>query len=496
MVIGQVAIHYYGRLAAKQGWCFDSTYDHKDETGESIPFSFVLGSAKFASNVSGEWDGFGADFSKHGEPIELPEYVVPEAFREWEVKVFDWQTQCPTLAHDDNTFSFMYKFIRLLPTVGCEADAATRYSIDERNISDDSVSAFVYQSTGCYVAIWSNNSTNGNNNPCLSWEVEHCLIDPRDKESRLRIVQVVRLQDSKLVLQNIKVFCEHWYGPFRNGEQLGGCAIQDSAFASTQALDPAQVIGVWEGKHAISSFDHAPQVLSCCDRKMTNDSQVQGTATTVAATSTATTSRTNAPPAIAPAEKPEKFTEVPEGTSEQERFVIVEAWKLSDFLCRNYILSGFQDDLYNVYSGTKTAKELWGALERKYKTEDVGTKMFFVARFLKYKMIESKSVVSQVQELQVIIHDLLAEGMILANTFVKQFENVLSIHITFIVGLIVNETFQVAAIIEKLPPILKNFKNYLKHKRKEMSVEDLIVKLRGKKVKRKFFNEWSKYCRR
>ncbi|XP_016565635.2 uncharacterized protein LOC107863941 [Capsicum annuum] len=98
--------------------------------------------------------------------------------------------------------------------------------------------------------------------------------------------------------------------------------------------------------------------------------------------------------------------------------------------------------------------------------------MFFVARFLKYKMIESKSVVSQVQELQVIIHDLLAEG------------------------LIVNETFQVAAIIEKLPPILKNFKNYLKHKRKEMSVEDLIVKLRGKKVKRKFFNEWSKYCRR
>lgn len=45
-VIGQVAIHYYGRLAAKQGWRFDSTYDHKDETGEPIPFSFVLGSGK------------------------------------------------------------------------------------------------------------------------------------------------------------------------------------------------------------------------------------------------------------------------------------------------------------------------------------------------------------------------------------------------------------------------------------------------------------------
>ncbi|PHU06076.1 hypothetical protein BC332_26898 [Capsicum chinense] len=96
---------------------------------------------------------------------------------------------------------------------------------------------------------------------------------------------------------------------------------------------------------------------------------------------------------------------------------------LAKTLLRNYILSGLQDDLYNVYSGTKTSKE-------------------------------RKSVVSQVQELQVIIQDLLAEG------------------------LIVNDAFQVAAIVEKLPPLWKDFKNYLKHKRKEMTVEDLIVRLR------------------
>ncbi|KAL7229432.1 hypothetical protein ACSBR2_008025 [Camellia fascicularis] len=47
----QVAIHYYGRLAAKQGWRFDSTYDHKDETGESIPFVFILGSGKVISGI-------------------------------------------------------------------------------------------------------------------------------------------------------------------------------------------------------------------------------------------------------------------------------------------------------------------------------------------------------------------------------------------------------------------------------------------------------------
>ena len=34
--------------------------------------------------------------------------------------------------------------------------------------------------------------------------------------------------------------------------------------------------------------------------------------------------------------------------------------------------------------------------------------------------------------------------------------------------MVVNEAFQVDAMIEKLPPLLNNFKNYLKHKRKEM----------------------------
>ncbi|KDO77473.1 hypothetical protein CISIN_1g026149mg [Citrus sinensis] len=47
----QVAIHYYGRLAAKQGWRFDSTYDHKDQSGEPIPFLFILGSGKVIPGI-------------------------------------------------------------------------------------------------------------------------------------------------------------------------------------------------------------------------------------------------------------------------------------------------------------------------------------------------------------------------------------------------------------------------------------------------------------
>ena len=41
-----------------------------------------------------------------------------------------------------------------------------------------------------------------------------------------------------------------------------------------------------------------------------------------------------------------------------------------------------------------------------------------------------------------------------------------------------SETFQVSTIIEKLPPTWKDFKNHLKHKRKEMNIKDLTIRLR------------------
>ncbi|XP_061376162.1 uncharacterized protein LOC133318193 isoform X2 [Gastrolobium bilobum] len=208
----------------------------------------IEGWLQFAERVSGEWDGFGADFSNEGKAIELPQSVVPEAYREWEVKVFDWQTQCPTLAEPEDHV-LEYKSIQLLPTVGCEADAATRYSVDERKVGreNNAVTAFAYQSSGSYVAIWQKEDN--------LLELEYCLISPQDFESRVRIIQFIHvLSNTKMVLQNIRVFREHWYGPFKNGEQLGGCAIRDSAFASTAPMTASEVVGIWQGSKAVATF--------------------------------------------------------------------------------------------------------------------------------------------------------------------------------------------------------------------------------------------------
>ena len=77
-----------------------------------------------------------------------------------------------------------------------------------------------------------------------------------------------------------------------------------------------------------------------------------------------------------------------------------------DFLCRNYILNGLDDSLYNVYSPIITAKKLWASLDKKYKTEDDGTKKFIVGQFLEYKMVDSMTVISQMQEFQLILHEI------------------------------------------------------------------------------------------
>ena len=77
----------------------------------------------------------------------------------------------------------------------------------------------------------------------------------------------------------------------------------------------------------------------------------------------------------------------------------MEAWKHADFLCRNYLLNGLVNTLYNVYCAFNTTRELWESLDKKYKTENAGLKKFVVGKFLDYKMFDSKTVISQVQDL-------------------------------------------------------------------------------------------------
>ncbi|GJS60297.1 retrovirus-related pol polyprotein from transposon TNT 1-94 [Tanacetum coccineum] len=120
---------------------------------------------------------------------------------------------------------------------------------------------------------------------------------------------------------------------------------------------------------------------------------------------------------------------------------------------QNYILNALDDSLYDIYSTFATAREIWKSLEKKYRTQVACSKKFVVGKFLNFKMNDAKPIVKQVEELQIILHEMEVEGM----------------------G--INSNFLVGSIIEKLPQSWKNFKLYLKHLTDDMSFEQLGLKI-------------------
>ncbi|KAL1222310.1 hypothetical protein V5N11_012777 [Cardamine amara subsp. amara] len=151
---------------------------------------------------------------------------------------------------------------------------------------------------------------------------------------------------------------------------------------------------------------------------------------------------------------------LPEGNTDPCALASVHAWEHGDFLCKGYIQNSLSDQLFKVYENAETSKDLWDTLDKKYRIEDSGTQKFTVAKFMQYQMVDSRPLMEQVEELQMLLHDIYAEGMRLC------------------------ETYQGCCIIEKLPPGWRDFKNYLRLKKKKMSLEDLTVRLRVESTNR------------
>ncbi|KAL6547209.1 hypothetical protein OROMI_022930 [Orobanche minor] len=122
-------------------------------------------------------------------------------------------------------------------------------------------------------------------------------------------------------------------------------------------------------------------------------------------------------------------------------------WENNDYICRGHILNGMSDSLFDVYQNLESAKELWDSLEAKYMAEDASSKKFLVGNFINYKMVDSRPVMEQYNELLRILGQF------------AQYE------------MKMNESISVSSIIDKLPPSWREFKNNLKHKEELTLVE-------------------------
>ena len=56
------------------------------------------------------------------------------------------------------------------------------------------------------------------------------------------------------------------------------------------------------------------------------------------------------------------------------------------------ILNTLSDCLYDLYTSMKSPKDIWNALEAKYKTEKIGTNKFIIQKYFDYKMLDNISV--------------------------------------------------------------------------------------------------------
>ncbi|XP_050916217.1 uncharacterized protein LOC127131337 [Lathyrus oleraceus] len=128
--------------------------------------------------------------------------------------------------------------------------------------------------------------------------------------------------------------------------------------------------------------------------------------------------------------------------------------KEDELLCRGHILNTLSDRLYDLYTNTASAKEIWNALEFKFKVEEEGTKKFLISKYFDFKMLDSKPILAQVHELQVLVNKIKA------------------------VKIDIPEAFQVGAIIAKLPPSWKGYRKKLLHSSEVFSLEKLQKHLR------------------
>jgi hypothetical protein len=110
---------------------------------------------------------------------------------------------------------------------------------------------------------------------------------------------------------------------------------------------------------------------------------------------------------------------------------------------------------------------MWGALEQRYGVSDAGSELYVMEQFRDYRMFDDRSVVEQAHEIQALVKDLEMHGCELPDKFVA------------------------GCMIAKLPPSWTESATYLKHKRREFDVTQLIGtldvedKARAKDVKGK-----------
>ena len=91
---------------------------------------------------------------------------------------------------------------------------------------------------------------------------------------------------------------------------------------------------------------------------------------------------------------------------------------MNNYHCVNRILTTLNEKLYDIYCHMTSAKELWKILEDKYGQLDPGQKRFKASDFIKYKMVENKSIIEQLNKFELMVEQLRSSGVTLDENYI------------------------------------------------------------------------------
>ena len=137
-----------------------------------------------------------------------------------------------------------------------------------------------------------------------------------------------------------------------------------------------------------------------------------------------------------------------------------KTWTANNKICRYTILSALSCNLYDIYYTYKNAYEIWNLLSKKYIIEEAGSQQYFIGDFLHFRMVDNKPITNQIHDYHRLVDNLKNEGIILPARFLA------------------------GCLIEKLPESWNDYIKTAKHKKKHMSLEDVIVHIKIEKQNR------------
>ncbi|XP_021737331.1 uncharacterized protein LOC110703861 [Chenopodium quinoa] len=119
-------------------------------------------------------------------------------------------------------------------------------------------------------------------------------------------------------------------------------------------------------------------------------------------------------------------------------------------LVRGHLLNHMKNNIFDLYIKFKSAKEIWVSLEKKYGADDAGKKKYVTGNWLNFKLVNTKPIMEQVHVYENYVAEILVQGMKMC------------------------EILQANMLIEKLPESWSDYRNHLKHKKKDLTLEELV----------------------